>query len=54
VAARRLADRHFRLLADLAGRRLGQPVVAHRTGASGTLGAQLMAKETPGEGYLVG
>jgi tripartite-type tricarboxylate transporter receptor subunit TctC len=49
------ADTHFRVLAELAGRRLGQPVVVeNRTGASGTLGAQLMAKEAPGDGYLVG
>ena len=49
------ADAHFRVLAELAGRRFGQPVVVeNRTGASGTLGAQLMAKEAPGDGYLVG
>ncbi len=49
------ADAHFRVLAELATRRLGQPVVVeNRTGASGTLGAQLMANEPRGDGHLVG
>jgi tripartite-type tricarboxylate transporter receptor subunit TctC len=49
------ADTHFRVLAELASRRLGQTVlVENRTGASGTLGAQLMAKEAPGDGHMVG
>lgn len=49
------ADTHFRVLADLAGRQLGQTVlVENRSGASGTLGATMMASEPRGDGYLVG
>jgi len=49
------ADSHFRVLAEIAGRQLGQPVlVENRSGASGTLGATMMASEQRGDGYLVG
>lgn len=48
-------DGQLRSLADLAQRRLGQPVVIeNRAGVSGTLGAQMMAAEPRGDGYLVG
>lgn len=49
------ADTHFRVLSEIASRQLGQPVlVENRSGASGTLGATLMASEARGDGHLVG
>ena len=49
------ADTHFRVLSEIAGRHLGQSVIVeNRSGASGTLGATLMASEPRGDGYLVG
>jgi len=49
------ADTHLRVLAELAGKRLGQPVVVeNRPGASGTLGALAMAQEARGDGHMVG
>ena len=49
------ADTQFRVLAEIAARQLGQPVlVENRSGASGTLGATMMASEPRGDGYLVG
>ncbi|GGJ07825.1 tripartite tricarboxylate transporter substrate binding protein [Neoroseomonas lacus] len=48
-------DGQLRSLADLAQRKLGQPVIIeNRSGVSGTLGAQMMAAEARGDGYLVG
>ena len=48
-------DGQLRALAEVASRHLGQQVVIeNRGGASGTLGAQMMAAETRGDGYLVG
>lgn len=47
------ADAHFRVLAEIASRPLGQPVVVeNRPGANGTLGA-LALKQAPPDGYLV-
>ena len=49
------ADTHFRVLSEIAGRHLGQSVIVeNRSGASGTLGATLMASEQRGDGHLVG
>lgn len=46
---------HLRLLADLASRVLGQPIVTeNRPGASGTLGPTLLAQEARGDGHLIG
>ncbi len=48
-------DGQLRALAEVATRHLGQPVVIeNRGGASGTLGAQIMAAEARGDGHLVG
>ncbi|MBR0671434.1 Bug family tripartite tricarboxylate transporter substrate binding protein [Neoroseomonas soli] len=48
-------DGQLRALAEVASRHLGQPVIIeNRGGAAGTLGAQMMAAETRGDGYLVG
>ncbi|MBK1660311.1 tripartite tricarboxylate transporter substrate binding protein [Paracraurococcus ruber] len=48
-------DAHGRVLAEIAGRILGQPVVVeNRTGASATLGAQMLATDTRADGHLVG
>lgn len=48
-------DGQLRSLADIAQRHLGQPVVIeNRGGVSGTLGAQMMANEQRGDGYLIG
>jgi tripartite-type tricarboxylate transporter receptor subunit TctC len=48
-------DAHARVLAGIAGRVLGQPVVVdNRPGASATLGAQLLASDTRADGHLVG
>jgi tripartite-type tricarboxylate transporter receptor subunit TctC len=50
------ADTQFRVLGEIAGKRLGQPVVVeNRPGASGTLGVAAMANEAGrGDGYLLG
>lgn len=48
-------DGQLRALAEIATRTIGQPVVIeNRGGASGTLGAQMMAAEARGDGYMVG
>lgn len=48
-------DGQLRALAEVATRMIGQPVVIeNRGGASGTLGAQMMAAEARGDGYMVG
>lgn len=48
-------DGQFRALAEISTRILGQTVlVENRGGAAGTLGAQMMANEPRGDGYLVG
>ena len=48
------ADIQLRGLAQLATRHLGQPVIIeNRAGASGILGAQLVANEARGDGYLL-
>ncbi|BDG71795.1 Bug family tripartite tricarboxylate transporter substrate binding protein [Roseomonas fluvialis] len=48
-------DGQLRALAEVATRHLGQQVVIeNRGGASGTLGAQMMAAEARGDGYMVG
>jgi len=48
-------DAQLRALAEVATRHLGQPVIIeNRSGAAGTLGAQMMAQEARGDGYLVG
>jgi tripartite-type tricarboxylate transporter receptor subunit TctC len=48
-------DGQLRALAEVATRHIGQPVVIeNRGGASGTLGAQIMAAEARGDGHLVG
>ncbi len=49
------SDVHLRVLSELAGARLGQPVVVeNKPGASGTLGALAMAQESKGDGHLLG
>ncbi|MFC7541177.1 Bug family tripartite tricarboxylate transporter substrate binding protein [Siccirubricoccus deserti] len=49
------SDTHPRVLADIADRKLGQPVITeNRPGATGTLGALMMAQEAKGDGHLVG
>ena len=48
-------DGQLRALAEIATRTIGQPVmIENRGGASGTLGAQMMAAEARGDGYMVG
>ena len=48
-------DGQFRALAEVATGILGQPVlIENRGGAAGTLGAQMMANEPRGDGYLIG
>ena len=48
-------DTHGRVLAEVAGRLLGQPVIVeNRTGASATLGAQLLAGDSRADGHLIG
>lgn len=48
-------DGQLRALAEVATRHLGQPVIIeNRSGAAGTMAAQIMAAETRGDGYLVG
>ncbi|RAI59411.1 tripartite tricarboxylate transporter substrate binding protein [Roseicella frigidaeris] len=49
------ADTQFRVLSEIAAKRFGQPVVVeNRPGATGTLGAQMMAQERSADGTLVG
>lgn len=49
------SDVNLRVAAEIAGRRLGQPMlVENRTGATGTLGLQAMAAEPRGDGHLIG
>jgi len=49
------SDVNLRTMAEIATRRLGQPVlVENRTGATGTLGLQLKAAEARGDGHLIG
>jgi tripartite-type tricarboxylate transporter receptor subunit TctC len=49
------ADAVFRTIAEVAARPLGQTVlVENRSGASGTMGVQMMAAETRGDGHLIG
>ena len=49
------SDTHLRVLAEIAGRKLGQPVITeNRPGATGTLGALMMAQEQKGDGHLIG
>lgn len=49
------ADTQFRMLGEIATKKLGQPVlVENRPGASGTLGVAAMAQEARGDGYLLG
>jgi tripartite-type tricarboxylate transporter receptor subunit TctC len=49
------SDTQLRVLAELASRKLGQPVlVENKAGATGTLGALMMAQERSGDGYLIG
>lgn len=48
------ADIQLRGLAQVATRYLGQPIIIeNRAGASGILGAQLLANEAQGDGYLL-
>jgi tripartite-type tricarboxylate transporter receptor subunit TctC len=48
-------DNTMRVLAEIAGEKLGQPVIIeNRAGATGTLGALAMAREEKGDGYLIG
>ena len=48
------ADTQLRALAPIASRHLGQPVVIeNKAGASGILGAQAVAAEARGDGYLL-
>ncbi|TCZ65469.1 tripartite tricarboxylate transporter substrate binding protein [Roseicella aquatilis] len=55
LAAGGPTDAHGRVLAEIAGRLLGQPVVVeNRPGASATLGAQMLATDTRADGHLVG
>jgi tripartite-type tricarboxylate transporter receptor subunit TctC len=49
------SDVNLRTMAEISSRRLGQPMlVENRTGATGTLGLQLMAAEARGDGHLIG
>ena len=49
------ADTQFRMLGEIAAKRLGQPVlVENRPGATGTLGLAAMANEARGDGHLLG
>ena len=48
-------DIQMRAVCDQASRRLGQPVIVeNRPGASGTLGAQMLAREARPDGYTLG
>ncbi|MSO90741.1 MAG: tripartite tricarboxylate transporter substrate binding protein [Acetobacteraceae bacterium] len=47
-------DRHLRLLAEIAGKHLGQQVIVdNKPGATGTLGGALMAANAKPDGYTV-
>ncbi len=47
-------DRHFRTLAELAGKQLGQNVIVeNKPGAGGTLGPSAMAKTAKPDGYTI-
>lgn len=47
-------DRHMRILADIAGKQLGQPIVVeNRPGAGGTLGPGAMARTARPDGYTI-
>ena len=49
------SDTQLRMLSDLASKKLGQTVVVeNKAGATGTLGALMMAQERSGDGYLIG
>ncbi len=49
------ADTQFRMLGEIATKRLGQPIlVENRPGATGTLGVAAMAQEPRGDGYMLG
>ncbi|MCB4825300.1 tripartite tricarboxylate transporter substrate binding protein [Roseicella aerolata] len=49
------SDTHLRVLSEIASRKLGQPVVVeNKPGATGTLGALMMAQEQKGDGHLIG
>lgn len=48
-------DGQLRALAEAASKHISQPIIIeNRAGASGTLGAAMMAQEQRGDGYLVG
>lgn len=47
-------DRHLRVLADIAGKHLGQPVIVdNKPGASGTMGGALVAGTAKPDGYTI-
>jgi len=47
-------DRHLRLLAELAGKHLGQPIVVeNKPGVNGTLGPATMARTAAADGYTI-
>ncbi len=47
-------DRHFRTLAEIAGKNLGQPVIVeNKPGAGGTLGPSTMATTAKPDGYTI-
>lgn len=47
-------DRHLRVMADIAGRHLGQPIIIdNKPGASGTLGGATMAAAAKPDGYTI-
>ncbi len=49
------SDVPLRVMAEIASRQLGQPVVVeNRTGATGTIGPQMMAQEPRGDGHMIG
>lgn len=49
------ADTQFRMLGEIATKRLGQPIlVENRPGATGTLGVAAMAQEARGDGTMLG
>lgn len=47
-------DRHLRVMADVASRELGQPIIIdNKPGASGTLGGAMMAATAKPDGYTI-